>query len=352
MKGNYMQRHLAKLLPLFLLMLIGCGSDIESVKGGVMDFNKTTTVGKALDNWEACSNGSWTEFNTQNEAKIVQFECSRNVLNLTKFAKSEMAEEYFKETPELFSIEHHKLIFQFTLNKDSTFQIDNVQERLVWSDGKYIDLPQEGTEFLAKAYENEGDELDEIHPNSLAAFVVITSINQARYAATAKQGSKVLVNAKPAAQSTPEAETNPAGAQSTPAAETTQVAQSTPAAEAPPAAQSTPVAEAAPPATPLADLFRNQPIRASFDCSKAQRPSEKAVCSDAELARLDIALADDYKVLLKSTDDPEAIKSSQIAWIRESRLCQSDIDCLKRKYNERIIEIIEQGDPGDVETAR
>ncbi len=41
------------------LALTGCGSDIDLVKGGVMEFNQTTTLGKALDNWKSCESREW-----------------------------------------------------------------------------------------------------------------------------------------------------------------------------------------------------------------------------------------------------------------------------------------------------
>jgi hypothetical protein len=63
---------------LILVGLSGCGSDIDIVKNGTINFNETTTVGKALDNWSNCQQSKWESFKTNNEAIVVQFTCTEN----------------------------------------------------------------------------------------------------------------------------------------------------------------------------------------------------------------------------------------------------------------------------------
>ena len=76
----------------------------------------------------------------------------------------------------------------------------------------------------------------------------------------------------------------------------------------------------------------------SFDCAKAKSNSERAICSDEELARLDRELAAIYQSALKAgTVD----KRSQFAWIRRRDAeCIGKLrSCLQTRMQERIAEL-------------
>jgi len=141
-------------LMIVQLLIFGT-SEIDSVKNGVMNFNKTITLGEALDNWDDCESSSWTSFETSNKTKIVEFTCSKKDVK-------EMGEKVFsfvktdKEKAKIFlSLESVTQKFQFTINKDDTFQIDNVQREIVWSDGKKFSIQNKPLNELEKAYNNE-----------------------------------------------------------------------------------------------------------------------------------------------------------------------------------------------------
>ena len=86
---------------------------IKFVKNGVLDYDKSLTVGEAFDNWKAChKNASWTSFKTDNKRKIVQFTCDAKVDHLDKH-----------------------IIFQFTINKDKTFILNYIGEEYIDTDG-------------------------------------------------------------------------------------------------------------------------------------------------------------------------------------------------------------------------
>ncbi len=82
---------------------------------------------------------------------------------------------------------------------------------------------------------------------------------------------------------------------------------------------------------------------ASFDCAKASRPIEIAICSNDTLSKLDEDLALKYKTALAASSNPEALKASQLDWIKESRTCNTDIACLSAKYSARIAQLVSQG---------
>ena len=59
-------------------------------------------------------------------------------------------------------------------------------------------------------------------------------------------------------------------------------------------------------------------IGASFDCNKAQTKTEKLICSDGELGKLDQKLADLYK---EAVHIP-GIKAEQRAWLSQLKNAQ------------------------------
>jgi uncharacterized protein YecT (DUF1311 family) len=75
-------------------------------------------------------------------------------------------------------------------------------------------------------------------------------------------------------------------------------------------------------------------IDPSFDCSKAATPVEKAICRDAELAKLDKELSQLYAKVLETQG--EKVKESQRAWLAER-----DKQC-KGKDNKEIIRILKE----------
>lgn len=77
-------------------------------------------------------------------------------------------------------------------------------------------------------------------------------------------------------------------------------------------------------------------IRPSFNCEKASSSAEKLICSDAELASLDVSLAAAYKQHLSVSEDKAASKKAQVAWIKGLNNACSDVDCMKAEYQARI----------------
>ena len=75
------------ILLIVVILFSGCSeekansSNIEKVKKGVMNFDKSITIGQAFDNWNSCKNKKWNEFRTDNQKQIVEFTCKINNLN-------------------------------------------------------------------------------------------------------------------------------------------------------------------------------------------------------------------------------------------------------------------------------
>lgn len=87
----------------------------------------------------------------------------------------------------------------------------------------------------------------------------------------------------------------------------------------------------------VAQSTPNQNIQASFDCAKASTRVEKLICSDSELASLDIELANAYASTRNSLDaaGKKVLLNEQRKWIDEYNQC-ADKFCVQQKMQERI----------------
>ena len=76
----------------------------------------------------------------------------------------------------------------------------------------------------------------------------------------------------------------------------------------------------------------------SFDCAKAGTATEKAICSDVTLARLDRKVAAAYQWKLRYADEAEAkaVRADQRAWLEFRDTCGSSMLCLTASYDDRL----------------
>lgn len=74
---------------------------------------------------------------------------------------------------------------------------------------------------------------------------------------------------------------------------------------------------------------------ASFDCAKASSTTEKLICGDESLSKLDEQLSSSYKQTLELAADKEVFKKTQIEWLKQQRVCKN-VACLKAVYAARI----------------
>lgn len=77
----------------------------------------------------------------------------------------------------------------------------------------------------------------------------------------------------------------------------------------------------------------------SFDCRKAASVSEKTICANAELSRLDFQLGRVWKTLLDAFSDSAQkpqMKADQKAWMARRESCGDDAGCMGKLYQERL----------------
>jgi uncharacterized protein len=90
---------------------------------------------------------------------------------------------------------------------------------------------------------------------------------------------------------------------------------------------------------------REQP---SFDCGKAASASEKTICANAALSRLDFRLGRTSKTLLDAFSDSAQrtrMKVDQKAWIARREKCGDDGNCIGKLYRDQI-SVLTGADPG------
>ena len=78
----------------------------------------------------------------------------------------------------------------------------------------------------------------------------------------------------------------------------------------------------------------------SFDCRRARSATEKMICSDAELSRLDRELGRAYERARNASSDPSAFRrQGELEWRRRETMCQ-DRGCLLRWYVYRRAQLV------------
>ena len=92
---------------------------------------------------------------------------------------------------------------------------------------------------------------------------------------------------------------------------------------------------------------------ASFPCAKASTPTEKAICADPGLSRLDERMAAAYRAGLESLSEDgveegtavAAVKADQRAWLGERNACGADAGCLRGAMERRLAVLSFNPDP-------
>lgn len=105
-----------------------------------------------------------------------------------------------------------------------------------------------------------------------------------------------------------------------------------------PAPAPAPKTEPAPSPAPAAPLNATPgaSFAPSFNCTRAMLPVEHIICSDPELAGLDMRLNQLYNEVRQKTSDPEGLRTEQNAWLTDIRNACQTAECLKIVYQDRL----------------
>ena len=76
---------------------------------------------------------------------------------------------------------------------------------------------------------------------------------------------------------------------------------------------------------------------ASFDCARAQTPTEKTICQLRRLNDADVQLATTYRFSLHALPmgGRDQQRDAQAVWLKQRNACGSNIKCLSARYAER-----------------
>ena len=111
------------LFSIMFFCLTGCDPTTQ-VKNGIVELDKSMTVGQALDGYQYFSSTNWSSFETSQGQTIV--ECSGNIKNSSM-----------------------RLVIQFQINKDDTFELAYAG---LWQKEK--EISSGGTPYLINIYKN------------------------------------------------------------------------------------------------------------------------------------------------------------------------------------------------------
>ncbi len=93
-------------------------------------------------------------------------------------------------------------------------------------------------------------------------------------------------------------------------------------------------------ALPLLLALPTAPAQAGMDCKLARTPTEKTLCADPALYRLDEELGATYARLRAALPGQrDALRQSQRDWLKQRDLCGADGDCLRQRYEARAAEL-------------
>ncbi len=74
----------------------------------------------------------------------------------------------------------------------------------------------------------------------------------------------------------------------------------------------------------------------SFDCGRATTSTERTICADPRLSRLDRDLSEAYAAALSRSSRDHEIRASQRRWIELRNSCGNDIDCINNAMTGQI----------------
>lgn len=80
---------------------------------------------------------------------------------------------------------------------------------------------------------------------------------------------------------------------------------------------------------------------ASFDCDKANKADEKAICENRALNDADVRMSTMFELSTKlvAMGERDGLRATQLKWLEKRAACSGDIDCLRTVYDERIVEL-------------
>ena len=118
-------------------MLTACGNEVSLVKTGYLPFDRTLTIGKALDKYQYFSSTEWKYVITDKQSHVVSFKGTMNLDMVNKYFYNKRVDMMSYDIPHgrrstlpskvtialLNNIEKICMIIRFNMHSDKTFNI-------------------------------------------------------------------------------------------------------------------------------------------------------------------------------------------------------------------------------------
>lgn len=160
-RGEFLMKIFAALSLMVGFVLFpapGHAGNVDLVKSGVLKFNQSLTVGEAFGGWANCAATEWRQFETARGQRVVESVCS--IKDAKPFTMKILASKVvgnISGADHLSKFSGAKALFQWTINKDGSFQLARVEVRYDWSDGKSYHAAMGLKDALTNLFNNEVD---------------------------------------------------------------------------------------------------------------------------------------------------------------------------------------------------
>lgn len=185
------------------------------------------------------------------------------------------------------------------------------------------------------SYEEAQKEVAKVQAEEAAAA---RTTEAAAAAASASQAAQAPAAAGPAGnlqEPAPVAKADPAAKPETGAVASASAAKESVPAPQPATVAAAPVSSEGPPTSLPSQSVQPVVFAPSFDCAKASNGAERLICSDRDLARVDVELNQAYLKARAATTDKKQLQAEQVEWMKHSRNACSDKECMLKAYGER-----------------
>ncbi len=86
-------------------------------------------------------------------------------------------------------------------------------------------------------------------------------------------------------------------------------------------------------------------LAAGFNCEKASSAVEKMICTNPDLSVMDESMTAAYKKAAAGASDSAPLSADHKLWLKNTRNACRDVSCMKKAYQDRIIELNRWNEP-------
>lgn len=145
------------IVSLVVLVLLGCdgksNTDLQKIKGGMLKFNRTMTIGEAFDRYDICITRDWAEFENENKQNVVEFRCELPLDYLIWDKESDTAKSAVAAMQKQGCVMF--LRYQFKVNANQTFDILHSEIVTTDKNGNISKYPIGAIDSINRIYENK-----------------------------------------------------------------------------------------------------------------------------------------------------------------------------------------------------